>query len=251
MHKKEIRSLISSMLLGDGCLSCKYNAHRKGQDKQDLTGVGLVLHIAHSEVQRDYLDWKGEELDKVFKEKKIARKCSRGSYVDRRTGTRQHQIHLAWTKYFRIIYPKIYKLENNERVKKVQWILDQIDNDKHLFIWFADDGCEMKSWANKEKSLLKSNPSYRLHTNNFTVGECNIISQWFKSKYNVTPKIKMWKGGSGNLSPVLMFGVKESKKIWEHIEPYVLQFESMRNKFKASIIQYSQVEIRNTPSKIG
>lgn len=230
MHKREIRALLSSMLLGDGSLSCKYNAHRKGQNISDLTGVGIIYHMSHNERQKDFHDWKVAEIDKIFEKKNLSRKCTTSSYVDKRTGNKHIQSHLAWTKYFRHIYPKIYKIKFGKRKKTLQWLLTQIYNDKHLFIWFGDDGCEMR-----KKGKYTTSISYRLHINNFTEGEAKIAQQWFKQNYNVEPKIKMWKGGSGNLSPVLMFRKVEAQIIWDHISTYILEINSMRNKFRASV----------------
>lgn len=241
MHKREIRAIISAMLLGDSCLSLKYNTHRKNQDPRDLTGIGVVLHTAHNESQEDYLKWKMEEIDRIFKEKNLPKRCKDSSYTSKSTGNRIVQFYLAWTKYLRIIYPKVYKLEKDRRIKKVNWLLNQLYDDKHLFIWFADDGCEVKLFGkHKEtgKRYFRGNPQYRLHVNGFTFGEANIIQQWFESRYNVKPKVRKWKGGSGNLSPVLTFGVKDSRKIWNHISPFVRNIHSMKVKFRGSVSIY-------------
>lgn len=122
-------------------------------------------------------------------------------------------------------------MKDGKRKKTLQWLLDQIYNDLHLFVWVADDGCEM--WNGK------ANPSYRLHINNFTEGEAKIAQQWFKVKYGIEPRITMWKGGSGNLSPVLMFRVKEAQVIWNRISPYVMQIDSMKHKFRGSIAMWN------------
>lgn len=239
MHKREIRGLISAMLLGDGSLSCKYNAHRKGQDIADLTGVGITYHMAHNERQEDFHNWKIDQINKVFEEKNLPRRCTVSSYIAKRTNQRLVQSNLSWTKYFRIIYPKVYKIKEGRRKKTLQWLLNQIYEDRHLFIWFGDDGCEMKARGN-------GRPSYRLHINNFTEGEAKIAQQWFKSNYDIEPRIMMWRGGSGNYSPVLMFRVAESKVIWDRISPYVLKLESMKHKFKGSIQRYIE-EVERSP----
>lgn len=232
MHKREIRALLSSMLLGDGSLSCKYNAHRKGQPINDLTGVGITYHMSHQKIQEDFLRWKISEINRIFEEKNLDRRCSKlNEYIDKRTNKLTVQTHLSWTKYFRHIYPKIYKIKDNKRIKTIHWLLKQIYNDKHLFIWFGDDGCEMKK---QKLDGSYSNISYRLHTNNFTKGEVEIARQWFHSNYNIQPRIMMWKGGSGKLSPVLMFRKTEAQVIWNHISPYVKQIPSIREKFIAS-----------------
>lgn len=239
MHKQEFRGLVAAMLLGDGSLSCIYNKHRKGQDKKDLTGVGVVLHVCHAEGQKDLLLWKVKELNRIFEQKKLTRRCRVNYYTSKTTRQRFSQFGLCWTKYFRTLYPKIYKIVQGKRRKKIQWLLKQIYNDKHLAIWFMDDGCEVRQLrVDKQGVKYISSISYKLHINGFTFGEANIMKEWFESNYKVSPTILKVKGMHGKLGPVLYFKAKDTRTLWPHIRVYIKQIPSMRHKFRGSLEKY-------------
>jgi len=228
------------MLLGDSCLSLKYNAHRKGQNPVDLSGVGVVFHTAHCIRQKDYCLWKVREIEKIFEAKKLAKKFSINTYTRKSDSRTYIQTTLHWTKYFRILYPKIYKFDlSNKRKKTAKWLLDQIYNDKHLAIWFMDDGCEIKQKKkHKDGTIYYGRPMYYLAINGFTFGEAQVIKEWFEHCYKVSPKIRRVTESTGNMHPVLLFKTKDSETLWQHMGVYIKQIPSMRNKFDRSLFMY-------------
>lgn len=239
MHKRELRGLLSAMLLGDSCFGLKYNKHRKGQNLKDLTGIGVTFSTSHNINQEDYCLWKVREIDKIFEKKNLPRRCTINYY---NTSRNVVQFKLAWTKYFRIIYPKIYKFKNGKYTKGVQWLLNQIYSDKHLFIWFGDDGTEYKQKRKHKdtgRTYFSGRPLFRLDICGFTFGEAQIIKQWFESNYKVSPKIIKHKESNGNIHPTLIFRVKEAEVIWRHIRVYAKQIPSMRKKFSRALEIYN------------
>jgi len=222
VHKQEIRELICSMLLGDGYL----------YEKNGTFG------IEHSQNQTDYLLWKKTQIDTFFLKKKINRECKyyKRERLDTRTQKtyKSNSILLFWAIYIRFLYKKAYYIKDNKLHKNVEWLLRNISSDKHIAIWFMDDGSESRSKAKHiTGEVYFKNPYFRLAAYSFTLGECQLIKQWFTSKYKITPSINMYKHG-----PILQFSVADSKKLFPHIRPYIVQTESMKTKFRLCLERY-------------
>lgn len=229
MHRKEIRELICAMLLGDSNI---YISKTSGH-------TGGTLWTEHSIAQEDYILWKKDQIDSFFRRKNINRSCKvyRRSRTDKRTGKTYHSIQCAlfWKSYLSLLDERIYQKDiNNRRIKKVEYLLKNISTDKHLFIWLADDASESRTKSkHKDGIIYYRNPYFRLGIYCFTDGECNLIKQWFESKYKVSPKIHQYKHG-----PILQFSVADTKILFPHIRPYVSQIPSMKNKFRLCFERY-------------
>ena len=225
MHKAEIRGLLCSMLLGDSYIRI---SETKGH-------TGGSFWTEHSQHQYDYLMWKKQQIDNIFKAKGISRECrvyNKDRY-DKRTGKiyKSCSSCLSWKSYFTFLRKKAYR---HDRTKNVEWLLKNINSDKHVSIWFMDDGSESRT---KSKHITGEvyfrNPYFRLAGYCFTTGQCQLIKQWFEQKYEVSPSINMYKHG-----PIIQFSVKDTKKLFPHFRPYVSQIESMRNKFRLCLERY-------------
>lgn len=205
MNKRELRGLVCAMLLGDGHL-----AKRDG-----------VLIFEHSRKQEDYASWKADLLDDVFIAKDNPRRCRRrltrqrcrGKYYD------AYRVELYWMDYFaRFLWPRCYTVRNGRKRKNIQYLLKQLESDLHLAIWFADDGGEMAS-------------AYGLFTYDFTLGENNLIAEWFHSRHKVEPKVTYFKPRDCHY---LRFLAADARQIFERIGPHLEHLESMRCKFRRS-----------------
>jgi len=225
MHKREIRELICSMLLGDGYLRIVDTPRHSSS----------TFWIEHSQYQMDYLLWKKDQIDSIFQDKNIDRVCrfySRDRY-DKRTNKiyRSCSICLNWRPYLSFLYRKVYK---GDRSKNIRFLLDNISLDKHLAIWFMDDASESKSKAKHiDGTVYFKNPYFRLAMYPQTIGECQLTKEWFQRIYHVYPSINKYKHG-----PILQFSVADSKRLFPHIRPYVANIESMRRKFSLCLERY-------------
>ena len=224
MHKREIRGLLCSMLLGDGWL-------------QSRNGV---FGMQHSVKQEDYLLWKADLINNVFIDKKLPKRCTLTKHRNKVKGIYYDSIRATfqWKKYLKpFLYPKAYR---NEK-KYIQYLLEQIYNPIHLAIWFMDDGGE------RTKVLRNGDfcpPHYRLFIYDFTEGQVNFSKEWFKYKYKIEPKILLHK----KEKPYFSFSVDESKEIFKICYPYFKELDSMKNKFKGSFQRFN-LEIEDTPEK--
>jgi hypothetical protein len=229
MHKKEIRELLCAMLIGDGYMSV-----------YDTPGhTAGAFWIEHSSKQLDYLLWKKDQIDTIFRKKGLERHCKLYDRArkDKRTGKTYYtcSLCLSWRSYFKHLYKRIYiRNQGAANVKKVEYLLKNLTMDKHLAIWFMDDGSESRTKAKHiDGEVYYKNPYFRLATQGFTIGEANLIKQWFNSKYSLTPSITLQ-----NNRPLLQFSVKDSRLLFPKIRPYVVQIESMRQKFRICLERY-------------
>lgn len=238
MHKRELRSLICSMLLGDGCIY---------QGKQDGTEIPRAFYcMNHSIQQQDYALWKAKLIDNICVKNNINKKCtySKSKKFDKNYNKTHHGIYVKfhWSEYFRLLRLNCYiQLSNKKHLKNIEYLLSEINSDLHTAIWFMDDGNEKRKKRKSVRGELLGydNPYYRLCVYSCTEGQCNLIIEWFKQNYKVEPKIKHEsKNTRGDNCRVLYFSVAESKTLFLRLSPYFSQTDSMRKKFWLSFVRY-------------
>jgi hypothetical protein len=209
------------MLLGDGCLSVD---SRHGD-----------FRLAHSPEQRDYLHWKTQLIEEIFREKVIPKRFRFYYPVYKLSNGKSYPGVVAvlhWKKYLgKYLYPKLYPNGKKSAVK----LLKQISSDLHLAIWFMDDGSEVrrKPTTRKDGTEYICNPYLSLHTQSYTEGENKLICEWFTSHYAVTPRISNERKGCR-----LWWRVPESRELFKRIAPYVAAIPSMNHKFRLSLERY-------------
>jgi len=225
------------MIFGDGSLVVDKCNHR------NTSNILIHYSMAHSISQQDYLIYKVDEINKLFEKKDLQMKCNLHSpyKVSLSTNGKTYyaqKAKLHWAKYFRYLYPRIYKDQNGKRIKTVKYLLKNINTDKHLFIMFGDDGCEVRNKSkHRDGKVYFARPKIRLYINNYTFGEAELMKQWFKSKYGVVPYINH-SGKMNGSKPILNFSPKDSETLFRRISVYVKQIPSMRKKFWLCLERY-------------
>jgi hypothetical protein len=211
--RKDVRSMILSLILGDGCLS------RTPPSKTNKT-YG-ILAIQHGEKQRDYLEWKIELVNKLLNRSMTVQNHKKGPAL-----WTTHRRLKAWRKF---CYPK--------GIKDITKILPFITNPTMaLAIWMMDDGYVEPSIDKRYNKLYSA--SFRIFTCSTPVDDQDKVIEWFESHFNVTPRIKFQKRGKhhyvkdGEDFPFLKFNVEDSLKLWGLMREFVLQFDSMKHKFR-------------------
>lgn len=223
--------MILSLILGDGCLS-----------KTPPTKTGKtygILAIQHGEKQRDYLEWKIDLVNKLFNRSIKAQNHKRGPAL-----WTTHRRFKAWRKF---CYP------NGK--KDITKILPFINNPiMATAIWMMDDGYIEPSISKKQNKLYSV--SMRIFTCSTPVKEQDKVINWFKQNFDVTPKVKFQKRGknhyikTGDDFPFLKFTVEDSLKIWGLIREFVLQFDSMKHKFRHIEAIYQVRVIKRTAKSV-
>ena len=99
-------------------------------------------------------------------------------------------------------------------------------------LWMMEQQKNIKA---KKKSIdgeqLYIRPAFHLCTHCFTEEENKQMADWFKRRYLVEPKIAHDNRRDTRYS-FLRFSAIDTEKIYKIIRPYVLQIESMKEKFK-------------------
>lgn len=229
MDKAEFIQLVCAMLLGDGYLQI---SNSPGHTRAEI-------RIEHSGFQEDYLLWKASLLDKIFEKRNMPKRCR--FYSRRRFDKRTKKFYenrlivLSWLKYFHLLYKYVYTNRSIKFYKNIKFLLENTSTDLHTAIWFMDDGSECKTKARHIDGVVYyKNPYFVLAINSFTSDQAELAKNWFQTRYNIVPKLHYQKSG-----PILQFGVKETRILFQRIRPYLAQIDSMRNhKFRICFERY-------------
>lgn len=215
MLRKDLRSLILSLVIGDGCLH--YLERNEGNNKK-LYGS---LTIGHGIAQADYMAWKANLLSEITGRKVKVRTTHNGKTVQISCCMKRFRV---WRKF---CYP------NGK--KDISRILPFITNPYMcIAIWLMDDGyveTSISKLANGKKKNYSA--SLRIFTCDETIENHEYMIKWFKDNFGANLKIKYQNSKKENKSyPFLKINCQDSLNIWHVIRDFVLQFKSMRYKFR-------------------
>lgn len=206
--------MVLSLCIGDGCL---FNIKRGYETYGGFT-------VAHSIKQRDYIEWKAQLLSQITGRAVKVRKHSKGGKNESVQISVCMKRFKAWRKF---LYP------NGK--KDVSRILKYIDNPYFcLAVWLMDDGYCEPSFS-KLADGTKKNYGARLRIFSMETsveGQPKLI-KWINEKTGTTPKVHFQKRKYKKQDdPFLKFNQSDSLKIWAEIREFVLQFDSMKYKFR-------------------
>lgn len=227
MKNKDKRNIVFSMLLGDGSI---------GVYTTDNFKTGRMT-IDHGLTQADYQQWKASLLELVFNSKIRLRQGHKGKSVQLMVRNKKIRV---WHKF---TYP------NNR--KSIPNILRWINNPWFaVAIWLMDDGyCEpsISKLATGEK--VNYGARFRIFTATQTDEEMISIQSWLDANLNVKSKIKKHLDTRQQKHyPLIKFTGEDTLKIWGQIRDLVLQFESMRYKFRHVEQIYQSRNVQRTPA---
>lgn len=211
MLNKDKRSMILSMVLGDGCLS-----YIKSHNKT----YGL-LSVDHGLSQSDYITWKAQIVSKIFNKNINLRTGHRGKSIQFQISEKRLK---AWRKF---CYPN-----GKKRLTK---ILPFITHPEFaIAIWLMDDGYVEPSFSKLADGSKKNyGARLRIFTESQDIGDHSFFISWFEKNLSVKPNIKTYFCKKRqNSFPFLKFSQSDSLVIWEKIRETVLEFKSMRYKFR-------------------
>ena len=205
---KESRNLLIGMLLGDGTIS-----------------NNNVFKIAHSESQRDYLEWKVKQL----KEAGI-RNNGIKSYIKTRgytTGVPVYYTQLNIIPFIKVLRKVFYKekkiLGNRKLLNRLdaKGIAIQYMDDGHINIRKTKDGRPMGFYI----KISTCEPKQEVQT----------IIDFFKEQWDIN--FYMFHEGKKEDSYSLCCGTKEGLKFIDIVKPYVSQVPSMVHKITYDLSQ--------------
>lgn len=205
---KESRSLLIGMLLGDGTISSNN-----------------VFKIAHSEDQKNYLEWKVKQLNnhglKNNGIKTYIKTCGYNS------GVPVYYTQLSIIPFIKVLRRVCYK---NKKIIGNRKLLNRL-SPLELAIWYMDDG-----HINIRKS--KNGKVHGFYIKISTCGpkeEIQTIIDYFKEEWDVS--FYMFHEGRKEDSYSLCCGTKEGIKFINIIKEYVMQVPSMVYKITYDLSQ--------------
>ena len=204
---KESRNLLIGMLLGDGTIS-----------------NNNVFKIAHSESQKDYLEWKVKQL----KEAGI-RNNGIKSYIKIKgynIGVPVYYTQLNIIPFIKVLRRVLYK---NKKILGNRKLLNRLDA-KGIAIWYMDDG-----HINIRKDKGRPCGFYIKISTCEPKQEVQTIIDFFKEQWNIN--FYMFHEGKKEDSYSLCCGTKEGLKFIDIVKPYVSQVPSMIHKITYDLSQ--------------
>ena len=204
---KESRNLLIGLLLGDGTIS-----------------NNNVFKIAHSESQKEYLEWKVKQL----KEAGI-RNNGIKSYIKIKgytTGVPVYYTQLNIIPFIKVLRKVFYK---EKKILGNRKLLNRLDA-KGIAIWYMDDG-----HINIRKDKGRPCGFYIKISTCEPKQEVQTIIDFFKEQWNI--KFYMFHEGKKEDSYSLCCGTKEGLKFIDIIKPYVSQVPSMIHKITYDLSQ--------------
>lgn len=205
---KESRNLLIALLLGDGTI-CSNN----------------VFKLAHSEQQKDYLEWKIKQLNYAG-----IRNCGLKSYVKTcgyNTGVNVYYTQLNIIPFIKVLRRVFYK---PTKVLGNRKILNRLDA-KGIAIWYMDDG---HINIRKDKNGRPMGFYIKIATC-LPKDQLQVIIDYFKEVWDIN--FYMFHEGKKEDSFSLCCGTKEGLKFINIVKKYVLQVPSMVHKIQYDLSQ--------------
>ena len=204
---KESRNLLIALLLGDGTIS-----------------NNNVFKLSHCKEQRDYLEWKIEQLKEAgLRNNGLKEYVSVNGYkIKKKVYYTQLNI-IPFIKVLRRVFYKPYKKLGNRK------LLNRLDA-KGIAIWYMDDG-----HINYRKTNGKGHGFYIKIATCIPKEELQIIIDYFKEVWDI--EFYMFHEGKKENSYSLCCGTKEGIKFINIVKPYVEQVPSMIHKIQYDLSQ--------------
>ena len=194
---KESRNLLIGLLLGDGTIS-----------------NNNVFKIAHCEAQKDYLEWKINQL----------KNCGiRNNGINSYMKTKGFNTGVPFIKVLRRVIYKGKKIVGNRK------LLNRLGA-REIAIWYMDDG-----HINIRKDKGRPCGFYIKISTCEPRQEVQTIIDYFKEQWNIN--FYMFHEGKKEDSYSLCCGTKEGLKFIGIVKPYVIQVPSMVHKITYDLTQ--------------
>jgi hypothetical protein len=226
MRNKDKRTIVLSMVIGDGCLGVYKTEYNKT----------ARLTIDHGIQQADYQAWKAKMLSFIFEKDVRVRTGHKGQSVQLMVRNKKLRV---WHKF---TYP-------NGR-KSIPAILKWITNpEMALAIWLMDDGyCEPSYSKLADGSKKNYGARFRLFTNSQTQQEVEQIKTWLDNNFGLNVMIKHHLDSkTKERYPIIKFNNADTLKVWGLLREFILQFKSMKYKFRYAEQIYQARNVQRVP----
>lgn len=203
---KESRNLLIGLLLGDGTIS-----------------NNNVFKIAHSEKQKDYLEWKIKQLNECGIRNNGVKTYIKNCGYNPGISVYYTQLNIIpFIKVLRRICYKGKKIIGNRK------LLNRLSS-KEIAIWYMDDG-HINIRKSKEGRYIGF---YIKISTCEPKKEMQVVIDYFKEVWGINFYLFHERKKEDSYS--LCCGTKEGKKFIELVKPYVLQVPSMKYKINYNL----------------
>lgn len=215
---KDSRNLLIAMLLGDGTIGNNY-----------------VFKMAHSESQKDYLEWKIKQLNNNG-----IRNNGIKSYIKTcgyNIGVPVYYTQLNIIPFIKVLRRVVYK---DKKILGNRKLLNRL-TPMGIAIWYMDDG----------HINIRKNKEGRVHGFYIRISTCEpkeevqTIIDYFKEVWHIN--FYMFHEGRKEDSYSLCCGTKEGLKFIELVKPYVEQVPSMLHKIQFDLSQRERAVYSKSP----
>ena len=197
MLNKDKRSLLLCLAIGDGCL----------YEHKSSSGVYGGIAIEHGIKQADYHKWKAQLLAHIFEKDVKVRVSKGGQAVQVSVVTKRLRV---WRKHF-------YHAGKKNRMKMLSYIRHP---ELVLAVWLGDDGYNLSSGG------------LRLFSCGSPDEHQPQILDWVETHFGVRGGIKVMRNQGKKDQLYLRWNQAESLVLWKVAREFLLQFKSMRHKFR-------------------
>ena len=204
---KESRNLLIGLLLGDGTIS-----------------NNNVFKIAHCEAQKDYLEWKINQLKSCG-----IRNNGLNSYIKTKgfnIGVPVYYTQLNIVPFIKVLRRVVYK---GKKIIGNRKLLNRL-NAREIAIWYMDDG-----HINIRKDKGRPCGFYIKISTCEPKQEVQTMIDYFREQWDIN--FYMYHEGKREDSYSLCCGTKEGLKFIDIVKPYVLQVPSMVHKITYDLTQ--------------
>lgn len=216
---KEQKSLLIALLIGDGTISSNY-----------------VFKLSHSTLQREYLEWKVELLNKYgIKNNGVKEYISKCGY---NTGKSVLYSQMSLIPTIKALRRSVYTPKKTITRKLLEWL-----NPLGLAIWYMDDGC-INVNTSKQRSSIQHTIKIATCVDDSTI---KTIINYFDEVWGI--HFRPFKEGRNTYS-IASSSELDCEKFIKIVKPYIEQVPSFLYKIRKDLTKEEFIKLQESGSEV-
>lgn len=216
---KEQKSLLVALLIGDGTISSNY-----------------VFKLSHSTLQREYLEWKVELLNKYgIKNNGVKEYISKCGY---NTGKSVLYSQMSLIPTIKALRRSVYTPKKTITRKLLEWL-----NPLGLAIWYMDDGC-INVNTSKQRSSIQHTIKIATCVDDDTI---KTIINYFDEVWGI--HFRPFKEGKNTYS-IASSSELDCEKFIKIVKPYIEQVPSFLYKIRKDLTKEEFIKLQESGSEV-
>ena len=216
---KEQKSLLIALLIGDGTISSNY-----------------VFKLSHSTLQREYLEWKVELLNKYgIKNNGVKEYISKCGY---NTGKSVLYSQMSLIPTIKALRRSVYTPKKTITRKLLEWL-----NPLGLAIWYMDDGC-INVNTSKQRSSIQHTIKIATCVDDSTI---KTIINYFDEVWGI--HFRPFKEGRNTYS-IASSSELDCEKFIKIVKPYIEQVPSFLYKIRKDLTKEEFIKLQELGSEV-